>query len=266
MNMMQRLAITTAASLAFTTAAIAEITSETVEYSVDGESFTGYMVYDDDIQGERPGILVVHEWWGHDEFARSQAEKLAAEGYTAFALDMYGTGKLAEHPDDAKKFMQATMGDKQALEARFRKAMSILQDHETVDESRIAAQGYCFGGAVVLNMARLGLDLDGVVSLHGSLGSDIQPEQGAVKARILAYTGGADPFVPVEQVTGFVSEMTKAGADLSLTVFPGVKHSFTSEAADETGEKFGLPMAYDEEADKRSWQGTMAFYKNIFSQ
>lgn len=266
MNMMQRLAVTTAASLAFTTAAIAEITSETLEYSVDGESFTGYMVYDDAIEGERPGILVVHEWWGHNEFARSQAEKLAAEGYTAFALDMYGTGKLAEHPDDAKKFMQATMGDKQALEARFREAMSILQDHETVDESRIAAQGYCFGGAVVLNMARLGLDLDGVASLHGSLGSDIQPEQGAVTARILAYTGGADPFVPVEQVTGFVSEMTKAGADLSLTVFPGVKHSFTSEAADELGEKFGLPLAYNQEADKRSWQGTMAFYKSIFAQ
>lgn len=266
MNMMQRLAVTTAVSLAFTTAAFADITSETVEYTVDGESFTGYMVYDDDVEGKRPGILVVHEWWGHNEFARSQAERLAEEGYTAFALDMYGTGKLAEHPDDAKKFMQATMGDKQALEARFRQAMSVLQDHETVDDSRIAAQGYCFGGAVVLNMARLGLDLDGVVSLHGSLGSDIQPEQGAVTARVLAYTGGADPFVPVEQVTGFVSEMTNAGADFSLTVFPGVKHSFTSEAADETGEKFGLPMAYDEKADNRSWQGTMAFYKNIFEE
>ncbi|MBQ0762901.1 dienelactone hydrolase family protein [Marinobacter psychrophilus] len=266
MNMMQRLALTAATSLVFTTAAFAEIVSETVEYTVDGDSFTGYMVYDDDVEGERPGILVVHEWWGHNEFVRSQAEKLAKEGYTAFALDMYGTGKLAEHPDDAKKFMQATMGDKQALEARFREAMSILQDHETVDESQIAAQGYCFGGAVVLNMARLGLDLDGVVSLHGSLGSDIQPEQGAVTARILAYTGGADPFVPVEQVTSFVSEMTKAGADLSLTVFPGVKHSFTSKAADATGEKFGLPMAYNEEAANRAWEGTMAFYQDIFAQ
>ncbi|HEY7885503.1 MAG TPA: dienelactone hydrolase family protein, partial [Cellvibrionaceae bacterium] len=167
MNMIQRLALTAATSLVFTTAAFAEIVSETVEYTVDGDSFTGYMVYDDDIEGERPGILIVHEWWGHNEFVRSQAERLAGEGYTAFALDMYGTGKLAEHPDDAKTFMQATMGDKKALEARFRKAMSILQDHETVDESRIAAQGYCFGGAVVLNMARLGLDLDGVVSLHG---------------------------------------------------------------------------------------------------
>ncbi|MEX0604582.1 MAG: dienelactone hydrolase family protein [Marinobacter sp.] len=262
----QQLAYATAAIFAFSTAAFADITSETVEYTVDGDSFTGYMVYDDDIEGQRPGVLVVHEWWGHNEFARSQAEKLAEEGYTAFALDMYGTGKLAEHPDDAKKFMQATMGDKQALEARFREAMSILQDHETVDEDRIAAQGYCFGGAVVLNMARLGLELDGVVSLHGSLGSDIKPEQGAVKARVLAYTGGADPFVPVEQVTGFVSEMTNAGADLSLTVFPGVKHSFTSEAADETGEKFGLPMAYDEEAANRSWEGAMAFYKDIFSR
>ena len=266
MNMIQRLTVTTAVSFVFTAAALAELTSETVEYTVDGDSFTGYMVYDDEIEGERPGVLVVHEWWGHNEFARNQAERLAGAGYTAFALDMYGTGKLAEHPDDAKKFMQATMGDKQALEARFREAMSILQDHETVDESRIAAQGYCFGGAVVLNMARLGLDLDGVVSLHGSLVSDIKPEPGTIKARVLAYTGGADPFVPVEQVTGFVSEMINADADLSLTVFPGVKHSFTSEAADETGEKFGLPMAYDQEADERSWQGTMAFYENIFAQ
>lgn len=243
----------------------AELKTETVEYEVNGESFTGYLAYDDDIQGKRPGVLVVHEWWGHNKFARSQAEKLASEGYTAFALDMYGSGKLADHPDDAKKFMQAAMGNKDALEARFRAAMELLQNHESVDADRIAAQGYCFGGAVVLNMARLGMDLDGVVSFHGSLGSDIQPEEGGISARILVYTGGADPFVPVDQVTGFVGEMVKAEADLTLVSFPDVKHSFMSSDADRLGAKFDLPMAYDEEAADRAWEGTKVFYQNLFS-
>ncbi|MBS3803748.1 MAG: dienelactone hydrolase family protein [Oleiphilaceae bacterium] len=246
-------------------AALAELQTDTIDYKVNGEDFTGYLTYDDEFEGKRPGVLVVHEWWGLDEFARQEAEKLAKAGYTAFALDMYGSGNRATHPDDAKKFMQATMGDKQALEARFRTAMDILKGHDTVESSKIAAQGYCFGGAVVLNMARMGLDLDGVVSFHGSLGSDVQAKKGDVSARILSYTGGADPFVPTDQVTGFVAEMVNAEADLTLVSFPGVKHSFMVPDADATGEKFDLPMGYDEAAAQRAWQGTQDFYQKIFA-
>lgn len=245
--------------------AMAELKTETVEYEVDGTTFTGHMAYDDDFEGKRPGLLVVHEWWGLNEFARDQAEKLAALGYTAFAVDMYGSGRVATHPDDAKKFMQATMGDREAMEKRFRAAMTLLQDHATVDPDRIAAEGYCMGGAVVLNMARLGLDLDGVVSFHGSLGSDIEPEAGNVSARIQAYTGGADPFVPVEQVTGFVNEMMTADAHFTLVSFPDAKHSFMAPSADEIAEKFGLPVAYDPEVAARAREGALDFYREIFA-
>ncbi|PWG63006.1 dienelactone hydrolase family protein [Spiribacter halobius] len=248
-----------------TGAALAEVRTESVEYEVDGEPFVGYLAYDDAVEGERPGVLVVHEWWGLDDYARRRAEELAELGYTAFALNMYGKGKLAEHPEDAQAFMQATLGDRRAMEARFAAGLSILQAHATTDPERIAAQGYCFGGAVVLNMARLGLDLDGVVSFHGSLGSDIEAEPGSVEAKVLAFTGGADPFVPAEQVAGFVEEMQTAQAELRLVSYPGVQHSFTVPDADETGAKFDLPMAYDRRADRHSWRTTAAFYREIFT-
>ncbi len=146
--------------------ALAEMQTETIEYTVDGQTFTGYLAWDDEFDQKRPpGVLVVHEWWGgHNEFAREQAEKLAASGYTAFALDMYGSGKQADHPDTAQKFMQEATSNMEQVKARFLKAKELLQNHDSVDPDRIAAQGYCFGGAVVLNMARMGVDLDGVVS------------------------------------------------------------------------------------------------------
>lgn len=246
--------------------ATAALQTETVEYQVDGESYTGYLAWDDAVTGERPGVLVVHEWWGHNEFARSQAEKLAAEGYTAFALDMYGSGKVADHPDNAQKFMKEATSDMEQVKARFLTAMELLQEHETVDSSRIAAQGYCFGGAVVLNMARMGVDLDGVVSFHGALGSPVKAEAGKVKARVQVYTGGADPFVPVDQVADLVTEMQSAEVDLNLVSFPGVVHSFTNPGADEVAAQFDMPLAFNEDAASRSWEGTLGFYQRIFAE
>ena len=245
--------------------ALGELRTETVEYQVNGETFTGYLAWDDEEEGKRPGVLVVHEWWGHNAFAREQAEKLAAAGYTAFALDMYGSGKVADHPNDAKAFMTEATKDLDQVKARFLKAKEILENHDSVDPERIAAQGYCFGGAVVLNMARLGVDLDGVVSYHGVLASPIQAEPGKVKAQIQVYTGGADQMVPSEQVAGLVKEMQDAGVDLSLTVFPGVRHSFTNPAADRIAEQFGMPVGYDEAAAQRAWDGTLRFYQRLFA-
>jgi len=244
--------------------ATAAIQTETLNYEVNGESFTGYMAYDDEAKGKRPGVLVVHEWWGHNEFARNQAEKLAAEGYTAFALDMYGSGKLAEHPEDAQQFMKEATRDMDQVKARFMAAKELLQQHDSVDSSRIAAQGYCFGGAVVLNMARMGVDLDAVVSYHGALGSPVKAEAGQVQPRIHAYTGGADKMVPADQVAGLVKEMHDAGADLTLVTFPGVLHSFTNPGADRFAEEFNMPVGYDEDAATRSWEGTMRLYEEVF--
>lgn len=242
----------------------AGLKSQTVEYKVDGKPHTGYLVYDDSIKGKRPGIIVVHEWWGHNEFTRGQAEQLARAGFTAFALDMYGSGKLADHPADAEAFMNEAISDFDLVEARFRKAMTILGRHDTVDDSRLAAQGYCFGGAIVLNMARIGIDLAGVVSFHGALGAAMPAEPGVIQARIQVYTGADDPMIPVEQVAGFVEEMTAAGADFTLRSYPGVVHSFMNPGATEVGERFGMPLAYDEAAASRSWDATMAFYRELF--
>ncbi|WP_150911439.1 dienelactone hydrolase family protein [Marinobacter halotolerans] len=259
------LAATAAVALTLASAQVsAAMQTETVEYQVNGKTFTGYMAYDDDIDGKRPGVLVVHEWWGHNEFAREQAEKLALEGYTAFALDMYGSGKLAKHPEDAKSFMQEATKDMDQVKARFMAAKNLLQQHVSVDPSRIAAQGYCFGGAVVLNMARLGVDLDAVVSYHGALGSPISAEAGKVEPRIHVYTGGADKMVPSEQVAGLVKEMQDAEVDLTLVSFPGVLHSFTNPGADQIAEEFGMPVAYDQNAASRSWEGTLELYSEVF--
>jgi dienelactone hydrolase len=249
---------------AFSFSAAAALKSEEIVYRVGDNEFTGYLVYDDAIKGKRPGVLVVHEWWGLNAYARQRADMLARLGYTAFALDMYGTGKVADHPDDAKSFMQAVTSNMPQAEQRFDMAKSILEKQPTVDPRHIAAIGYCFGGGIVLHMARAGDDLDGVVSFHGSLGTEVPAQKGQVKARVLVFTGGADPFAPPELVAGFEKEMQAAGVDYQLVSYPGVKHSFTNPDADKLGERFGMPLAYDKHADEDSWQRMQAFLREIF--
>jgi len=240
--------------------------SETLDYQVNGESFTGYIAYDDSKSGKRPGVLLIHEWWGHSDFVRQQADKLAAEGYTAFALDLFGSGKGADNPTDAAELMNSALNTPGAIEARFRAALEILQQHETVDPRKIAAQGYCFGGAVALNMARLGFDdLKGAVCYHGTLESPIKIKPGSIETELQVYTGGADDMVPQAQVSAFVGEMQQAGVKFELTSYPGVKHGFTNPAATGKGEKFGIPLAYNEDAAADAWRGTIAFYRRIFA-
>lgn len=257
---------TTLALILVSGASQAELKTQAVTYQVDGEDFTGYLAFDDASTDKRPGILIVHEWWGHNDFVRQQAEKLASEGYTAFALDMYGSGKVADHPDDAKAFMQEATANADQVRQRFVTAMEWLQAHPTVASNQIAAQGYCFGGAVVLNMARLGIDLAGVVSIHGSLSSPIQAEPGQIKARIQVYTGGADQIIPTDKVAALVKEMQMAGADFTLTSLPGAQHSFSNPGADAIAAQFNLPLGYHAEAAERTWRGTLAFYKELFGQ
>jgi len=248
-----------------TKTAQSEIKSEVVNYHISGQSFTGYLSYDDEIKGKRPGVLVVHEWWGHNAYARKRADMLASMGYTAFALDMYGTGKLAKHPEDAQKFMQATLADMHVAEARFNAAMKLLQQHVTVVETKIAAIGYCFGGGTVLQMARQSADLAGVVSFHGSLTAKTA-QAAKVKAKILVLNGADDPFVTLEQINALKQEMKNAGARLEFINYPGVKHSFTNPDASEVGKRFNLPLVYNAEADKDSWQRMKVFLTKVFNK
>ncbi len=206
-----------------------------------------------------PGVIVIHEWWGLNDYARDRARQLAEAGYTAIAVDMYGHGQVADHPTDAQAFMQAALAEPEKMGARFNAARTLLAAEASVDDARIYAIGYCFGGAVVLNQARMGADLAGVASFHGSLGTNNPAQAGNVKARILVATGGADPMIPPEQVGNFVKEMMTAEADLTLLSYPGVLHSFTNPGATEIGEKYGMPVAYDEHADQDSWRALMEF-------
>ncbi|MCI0696100.1 dienelactone hydrolase family protein [candidate division KSB1 bacterium] len=245
---------------------LAEVRHEEVAYTANGLTMKGYLAYDDAVKGKRPGVLVVHEWWGHNEYARKRAGMLAELGYTALAVDMYGDGKQAAHPDSAGKFAGAVMQNMEAAKARFLAALELLKKHETVDGGRIAAIGYCFGGGVVLQMARLGVDLEGVVSFHGSYGTQTPAQAGKVKAAVLVCHGADDPFSTAEQVAALKKEMAGAKVDFQFNSYEGAKHSFTNPDADENGKKFNLPLAYNKMADEKSWADMKQFFKKIFEK
>ena len=244
--------------------ALADINTQQVNYQVDGVSLQGYLAIPKGLSEKTPGILVVHEWWGHNEYARKRAEMLAESGYIAFALDMYGDNKVTDHPKEAKQFMQEATRDSQVLTDRFNAALELLKQQEYIDPDRIAAIGYCFGGAVVLNMARAGTELKGVVSFHGSLATKNPAVKDKVKAKVLVLHGGNDALVPAEQVQAFEEEMQAANVDYELVIYEGVDHSFTNPAADEIGEKHSMPISYDQEADEDSWQRMKNLLIEIF--
>ena len=241
------------------------ITGETVEYSAEGVVMKGYLAYDENINGKRPGVLVVHEWWGLNDYARMRAEMLAKLGYAALALDMYG-GKVATHPTDAQKFAAEIRGNFDLAKARFVAGMDFLKAHAVVDPARIAAIGYCFGGGIVLNMAREGVDLKGVVSFHGGLAPVKPAQKGAVKAKVLVLNGGADTFVPQEQIAAFKEEMEAAGVDYTFISYPEALHSFTNPDADRVAKEFNMKIGYNADADKQSWKEMRKFLKEIFAQ
>lgn len=236
-----------------------DLRTEELTYSAGGATCTGYLAWDASIAGKRPGVLVVHEWWGHNDYVRRRVRMLAEMGYTALALDMYGDGKQATHPDDAGKFMNEVFANMKAGTERFVAARRVLAAHQSVDPERIGAIGYCFGGAIVLAMARQGMDLDAVASFHGNLATKTPARPGTVTARVLVCHGAADEFIPQEQVDAFLAEMKAAGVDHRFVAYPGAKHGFTSEEADANAAKFHLPLAYDRAADEQSWAELRAF-------
>ena len=242
----------------------AAVVGKTVEYREGDTLMKGYLAYDDAIEGKRPGILVVHEWWGLNDYARQRAEQLAGMGYTALAVDMYGDGKQAGHPDDAGKFAGEVRKNMPMAQARFEAAKALLASQPSVASDSISAIGYCFGGGVVLEMARRGVDLDLVASFHGSLGTEHPAQKGDIKGEVLVFNGADDPFVKPEQVEAFIDEMETAGVSYSFTNYEGAKHSFTNKGADAFGEKFGLPLAYNAAADSQSWAALTAALKTLY--
>jgi dienelactone hydrolase len=235
-------------------AEVIQIETHEVEYATPTTKLKGFIAYPGSVDGKRPAVLVVHEWWGLNEYARKRAAQLAELGYVALAVDMYGDGKQTTHPDDAKKFMTEMMSNMPEAVRRFEAARELLAKNPRVDADKIAAIGYCMGGAVVLHMVRIGEDLDAVASFHGNLASQATMTPGSFRGKILIAQGGADPFVPPDQLAAFEKEMQTASASYEVKIYPNAKHGFTNPDATAIGEKYNLPLAYDAEADKDSWQ------------
>lgn len=244
--------------------ALAAVEGREVQYSSGGTTLKGYFAFDAAKAEKRPGVLVVHEWWGHNEYARRRARMLAELGYAALAVDMYGDGKTAAHPEDAGKFSGELMKNAETTKARFLAGLEYLKAQPQTDPARIAAIGYCMGGGVVLNMARAGMDLKGVASFHGSLNAIVKAEPGGIKAKILVLHGADDKFVSPETIAAFKQEMADAKADMTFIAYPGALHSFTNPDADEYAKKFGMPLAYNAEADRLSWEELKKFLGDIF--
>jgi len=238
----------------------AEVKTKEVEYKQGSTVMQGFLAWDDAQRGKRPGVVIVHEWWGHNQHARTQATRLAQAGYVGFALDMYGKGKLAKHPQDAKAFVAEATKDPVEERARFTAALAQLKSAPQVDGPKIAAIGYCFGGAVVLDMARLGEDLAAVGTFHGSLSSKLTSPKG-LKTRVLVMTGADDPMIGPDAIAAFRKEMTDAGARFEIISYPGAKHSFTNPDAD----KAGMPgLGYSASADKESWAAWLKLLGEVF--
>ncbi len=256
---MRALATALAAGLLLSGAAAAqaEIRTEVVEYTDGDVTLEGYMAYDDFYQGKRPGVLVAHEWVGHNPYVRKRAEQLARLGYVAFALDMYGKGVLAKDAKEAAALAGKYKSDRKLMRTRAAAGLAVLGKHPMVDVSRLAAIGYCFGGTVVLELARGGADLRSVVTFHGGLDTPTPQDARNIRGKVLALHGGDDPFVPPAQVAAFEEEMRKGGVDWQLFSYGGAVHSFTNPDAGNDNSK---GAAYNERADRRSWQAMKSFF------
>ena len=237
------------------------IVSNTVGY-LDGDVLLeAFFAFDDSLSGRRPAVLINHTWAGRDDFVAEKAKKLAALGYVGFAVDMYGKGVLGSSPEENAKLMQPFMDNREMLQKRMQAALYAVKLLPWVDDSKIAAMGFCFGGLCSLDLARTGADLKGVVSFHGLLGAPGNTQGNAIKAKILALHGHDDPMGPVEQVLAFQQEMTKAGADWQFHTFGHTMHAFTNPVANNPD--FGT--VYQPDADRRSWLAMESFLTEIFA-
>jgi len=251
-------------ALSLSTQAFAAIQEEAVTYKDGDTVMKGFIVYDDATKGKRPGIVVVHEWWGITAHTREEARKFAAQGYTAFVADMFGEGKTADNPTDASGLMKGLMGNPAGMQSRFNAAQAQLAKHATVDAKKIGASGYCMGGAVVLNMARSGADLKGVAAFHANLTTQKPAAAGSVKGMIIVLNGADDPFVKPDSIEAFKKEMDGAKVNYKFINYPGAVHAFTNPEATAKGKQFNIPLAYNAEADKQSKAEAAKFFQAAF--
>lgn len=251
-----------AAALLWTAAACrAEIKTEAVEYRHGNTVLEGLLAYDSARTGKRPGVLIVHQWKGLGAYEKKRAEMLAGLGYTVFALDMYGKGVRADNPKDASALAAKYKDDRALMRDRARAGLDVLKKNARTDSERVAAIGYCFGGTTVLELARSGADIDGVVSFHGGLGTPKPQDALNIRAKVLALHGADDPFVPPAEVMGFEDEMRQAKTDWQLVSYGGAVHSFTDAGAGTDNSK---GAAYNEKADHRSWTAMRNFFDELF--
>jgi dienelactone hydrolase len=236
--------------------------TETLTYRQENTEMQGFLAYDEALQGPRPGVLVVHEWWGLNDFARDKAEELAGLGYVAMAADMYGHGLVTQDREEAARLAGDLRGNPTLLRARARAALTALADHPRVDRRRLGAMGFCFGGTTVLELAYSGADVAGVVSFHGGLPPMASGEEERLAAAILVLHGADDPLVPGADIAAFQEAMRQAGADWQMVFFGGAVHGYTNPA---NGDNKAGGVAYDARAARRAWQAMEAFFREIFT-
>jgi len=247
--------------MATSAAARSHVVTESAEYRLGDLVMKGYIARNDALPGRRPAVMVVHEWWGLNDYAKSRARALASMGYIAFAVDMYGNGVTAATSQEAGRLAGAIRGDRAVMRARITAALAFLRGRPDVDTNRIAAIGYCFGGTCALELARSGAAIAGVVSFHGSLDTPMPATAGAIRTPVLVLHGADDPYVPAEQTAAFQNEMRSAGADWQFIAYSNAVHAFTNPAA---GNDKGTGAAYNEAADRRSWQAMRSFLDEAF--
>jgi dienelactone hydrolase len=236
---------------------------EDVSYTADGVTMSGFAVYDSSSKEKLPVVLLVHEWWGLNDYAKTRARELAKLGYLAFAVDLYGNRAQGDNPDTAGKLATPFYTNPQLAKTRFEAGMDKAKSLALADATKVGAIGYCFGGAVVIGMARLGADLKGVVSFHGNL-NVVPVNKELLKAEVLVCHGMDDPFVPQAEADLFKKQMDSIGAKYVFKEYAGARHAFTNPGATAIGEKFNIPVKYDAAADSASWNEMKIFFERLF--
>jgi len=237
------------------------IQSRLIEYQHGDATLQGYLAYDAANNEKRPGILIIHEWWGHNEYAQMRARQLAELGYIAFALDMYGKGVLATEAQKASELAGGFYQDRQLMRERAAAGLEVLTNQKFTDSNRLAVIGFCFGGTTALELARGGADVNGIVSFHGGLNTPDPEDARRIKAAILVLHGADDPYVKAEEVQSFQAEMRNADVDWQMIYYADAVHSFTNPAA---GNNKASGAAYNERAARRAWSAMRVFFKEIF--